>query len=401
MTRISRAWLQTAAVVFLACAIPAAAEECGTCHPEQRVQFEESIHRSEDLLCSSCHGGDPDARTTEAAHRGRFDPLTDRLGQPAACAGCHADLERMRAYNLPIDQYALYRTSQHGQALARGDSRVAICSDCHGAHGVVRVSDPRSPAYRRNVVDTCAHCHSDVDLASEYGLDPTIPDQYRAGVHGQALLVGGNLAAPNCTHCHGVHGATPPDVGNIEKVCGMCHDDTRRAFHSSPHHAAMEAAGLPECESCHSNHEIRSIGRSEIRQTCAECHEPDSAESRVGEEMQALIDEAEQEVAAAEAMVERARTVPLAVIGYESRLEEARTYITESLTMVHTLSPEQVGWISQRARGIAHEVQDEIEHEMDPTNRLVVLAAFWFYLLMTLAVLFFYRRRLDATEPTP
>ncbi len=103
--------------------VPAPAQEmCGTCHPENRVSFEQSIHHLENVTCSDCHGGDPAAREVAAAHRKDFRSLSNRLEVPEMCASCHADLDRMRAYNLPVDQYAVYLTSQHGKALAAGET---------------------------------------------------------------------------------------------------------------------------------------------------------------------------------------------------------------------------------------------------------------------------------------
>jgi len=383
-----------AAVAVVAAAGSLSAEECGTCHPEERVAYARSIHRSESVTCVSCHGGDAESRSVDTAHGGNFRELTDRAEQPAMCAECHSDIERMRAYNLPIDQYALYQTSRHGQALERGDTRVAVCADCHGAHDVVRVDDPESPAGRRQIATTCSRCHGDPELMAIYGLDSGTPDDYRQSVHGQALLAGGNLAAPNCTDCHGVHGATPPAIGNVEKICGSCHVDTRLAFDQGPHRAAMQAADLPECASCHSNHAIRRFERADLDDLCTECHDGDSAENHQAAEIVAVIDTAESEVDAAEELVDRARAVPLPVEDYQSRIEEARTYLTEGRTLVHTVSVDKVQWITQRAQAIGLEVQSEVLDDLDPTNRLLVLAAFWFYLLMTLAILVVYKRRL-------
>jgi hypothetical protein len=127
----------------------------------------------------------------------------------------------MRGYNLPTDQYALYQTSRHGQLLAKGDENVATCIDCHGAHEILPPDDPRSSVYVRNIPRTCGRCHSDAARMARYGLktDPTA--DFAAGVHGKLLLEKGNLAAPDCTRCHGAHGATPPGVGDVDKICGV------------------------------------------------------------------------------------------------------------------------------------------------------------------------------------
>ena len=91
------------------------------------------------------------------------------------CGSCHADVERMRAYGLPTDQYAKYLSSVHGQRLLpRG----------HPGRGLHRLSwrprhqegvRPDSPVFAPNVPALCASCHADAERMEPYGI-PT--DQY-------------------------------------------------------------------------------------------------------------------------------------------------------------------------------------------------------------------------------
>ncbi len=79
---------------------------------------------------------------------GGFVGAPGRLETVAMCAGCHANVERMRASGLPTDQFAKYWSSVHGQRLATAnDTRVAICTDCHGSHDVKKVSDPSAKVF--------------------------------------------------------------------------------------------------------------------------------------------------------------------------------------------------------------------------------------------------------------
>ena len=87
-------------------------------------------------------------------------------------------------------------------------------------------------------------------------------------------------------------------------------------------------------------------------------------------------------------------SLALHVEDYLSRIEEARTYLTEALTLVHTVRLEPVEELTRRARSIGEEVQHEIYEKLDRRPQQVGLAVFWFYLLMTLAVLVVYKRRL-------
>ena len=86
---------------------------CTLCHPDVRVQFEQGIHHGEAVSCVSCHGGDSTTSTVAEAHRGDFRGQIQRPDVPDLCATCHADAQRMRPYNLPTDQLALYQTSEH------------------------------------------------------------------------------------------------------------------------------------------------------------------------------------------------------------------------------------------------------------------------------------------------
>ena len=375
-----------------------AEEQCGVCHPESRVAFGESRHAQEGVSCTDCHRGDGTTLEVEAAHRQGFRSLTDRQASPAMCAECHSDIERMRPYNLPVDQYAVYQISQHGQAVAAGDVTAAICTDCHGIHDIRRVSNPASSAYSRNIPSTCARCHADPSLMEPHGLTASVVADYESGIHGRSLLEERNLAAPNCTTCHGVHGATPPGIGDVDKICGACHDQTRQAFLEGPHREAMLAAGLPECASCHSNHAIERFHFEDIDGLCGECHGAESEQATLGAKIHTLVHSTAERIEEAASLVQRAERAALRIEDYEARLEEARTYLTEALPLVHAVTVEPVEQVTRRAHAIADEVQHEIHGELDRTEEHLGLALFWFYVLMTLVILVLFKRRLRAAR---
>ncbi len=368
-------------------------EKCSTCHPETRVEYQNSIHAREGVGCASCHGGDPASQDADAAHQGQFDDLADRHSIPASCAKCHSDLEMMRPYNLPIDQYAIYMTSPHGLAVAAGDLRGAVCSDCHGAHDIRDPADSQSRVHVRNLPATCGECHADESLMEPYGLDAAVVQAYHDGAHGKAI-VAGVPAAPSCSSCHGVHGATPPGVGDIDKVCGSCHVETRRAFLEGPHYPRMADADLPECSSCHSNHGIRSLGLTSLKTICIDCHGEGSDEELLGSEIHRLISDAAIEVSAAEALLEEAQKVPLHIEDHLHRIEEARTYLTEAELLVHSVSIEPVEQVTRRARSIGQQIQLEIRPQLSSRTAQIGLALYWFYVAMTIAILVRTRRRL-------
>ena len=373
---------------------------CGVCHPDVRVPFEESVHRVEGLDCSSCHGGDASATTVAAAHGRGFRGVPRRRDIPALCGSCHSRIESMRSYNLPTDQLALYQTSQHGRLLARGDERVAVCSDCHGAHDIRAPSDPQSRVFPANIPRTCGRCHGDAGLMARYGLKAGAFADYSKGVHGTAFLEKGDRSAPECTRCHGSHGATPPGVGDIDKVCGQCHATTRAFFLQGPHKAAMDAAGLPECASCHDHHLIRPADVALLDTVCLNCHDAGSDQQQRARTFKALFVGASEEIGQARALVDRAARVPLFVEDYRARLEEARTALTEAYPIMHALEIRGVEEQTSRARAIAREVESEVRGKLEGLNwRRAGLLVFWFYLLLTVAILLRYRARAARQGP--
>ncbi|HET9754500.1 MAG TPA: hypothetical protein VFP52_16130, partial [Myxococcales bacterium] len=100
--------------------------------------------------------------------------------------------------------------------------------------------------------------------------------QYKASVHGKALLEKGDLGAPACTGCHGSHSAMPPAVASVAQVCRRCHSQNGTLFDGSRHKVAFEQHKWPECEQCHGKHGIQKPTDSLIGDTkgtlCEDCH---------------------------------------------------------------------------------------------------------------------------------
>ncbi|HUI66326.1 MAG TPA: cytochrome C, partial [Bacteroidota bacterium] len=49
--------------------------------------------------------------------------------------------------------------THHGKVSQLGYTKTAKCYDCHGAHDIMAIGDPRSHLSRENVVATCQKCH--------------------------------------------------------------------------------------------------------------------------------------------------------------------------------------------------------------------------------------------------
>jgi hypothetical protein len=106
------------------------------------------------------------------------------------------------------------------------------------------------------------------------------------------------------------------------------------------------------------------------------------------------IREATVEIAQADTLVLRASRIPLYVEDYRSRLEDARTALVESAPVTHSLDSALVEPYTRRARSIAAEVSREIQHKLsERVWHKVGLGLFWFYLLLTAAVIVRARRR--------
>jgi nitrate/TMAO reductase-like tetraheme cytochrome c subunit len=145
------------------------AETCGRCHTTAARTFAGSVH-GQDVArniadvpsCTDCHGAH---RIAGPEHPGW------RSTTPQICGNCHGDPARMDKYGLSTRVLSTYLSDFHGKtaSLRRatgdpGQTVVAVCSDCHGTHDVVRVDSPSSPVVKANVAATCRTCHSDAGV---------------------------------------------------------------------------------------------------------------------------------------------------------------------------------------------------------------------------------------------
>ncbi len=121
------------------------ADTCGTCHRGIFELFNASIHspsqnqtNKRQPVCSDCHSAHSIARTDLAGFR---------LHMMDQCGQCHKEITES------------YFDTYHGKVSRLGYVKTAKCSDCHGAHDILPVTDPRSRLSRTNIVTTCAKCH--------------------------------------------------------------------------------------------------------------------------------------------------------------------------------------------------------------------------------------------------
>jgi len=345
------------AALLLSAAAPAQTpNSCLDCHsvldPPFKVtqeQFSQDIHAQKGLTCASCHGGDPskddqDAMSMKAGFRGKIA----RRDVPALCGRCHADGAYMRQYDpsLRTDQFAQYLTSVHGKLRAKGDDKVAVCSDCHGVHDLRPASDTRSKVHPLNIAQTCARCHADAAYMKGYSIPTDQFAGYSASVHHEALMVRGDLSAPTCTTCHGNHGAAPPGVSTVQNVCSTCHVFQAQLFESSPHKAAFEAASLPGCVTCHSNHRINHPTDAMLgtgpQSVCTNCHTEGDAGYRAAAQIAQQIEHLDGSVKNAAEILDRAESAGMEVSDAQLEQDQARDSLTKSRVAVHSFNPAQV-----------------------------------------------------------
>ncbi len=290
-----------------------------------------------------------------------------------ACVKCHADAAFMQTYNpsLPVDQLDKYRTSVHGIRNVKGDPKVAECASCHGSHEILPAADVRSKVYATNIPGTCATCHGDAAYMKAYGIPTDQYEKFSKSVHGVALLQKHDLGAPACNKCHGNHGATPPGVESISKVCGTCHALNADLFSSSPHKRAFDERNLPECETCHGNHEIVAATNKLLGTTpeavCRRCHseqEWPKGYSAAGL-MRRLSDSLEFLESQAGVLVEEAEQKGMEVGEAKFKLRDVRQARLETRTQVHSFNEERFREVAGKGFATAVVVSEEAQSAID------------------------------------
>jgi hypothetical protein len=330
-------WISVVILCFCLLASGQTKSTCLDCHSGldqpfgiAQDQYSADVHALKGLTCASCHGGDPKSDDPEIA-MGRaagFKGHIDKKQVPELCGKCHSDGAYIRQYNpsLRTDQYAQYLTSQHGKRLAAGDTKVAVCTDCHSVHGIRPPSDTRSPVHPLNVAKTCSKCHADAAYMKQYNIPTDQYANYTQSVHYQAMTVRGDLSAPTCTTCHGNHGAMPPGVASVENVCSNCHVLQAQLFDKSPHKAAFATAGLPGCMTCHSNHKIEHptddfLGAGD-KAVCVTCHEPNTVPLNTAVAMRKQIDTLNSAIMRSDEILNRADRSGMEIS--EAKLQESQ-----------------------------------------------------------------------------
>jgi predicted CXXCH cytochrome family protein len=118
---------------------------CGTCHKGIYEQYLKSDHayklddKGKDYpTCVKCHS----AHVISDVTQDKF-----MIEVTTQCGSCHKETAET------------YMETYHGKAYQLGYYESARCSDCHGAHNILKASNPESTISQANLVNTCAKCH--------------------------------------------------------------------------------------------------------------------------------------------------------------------------------------------------------------------------------------------------
>ncbi len=253
-------------------------DSCWSCHQNDKFgrAHQAGIHYAFGVGCADCHGGDPTKTKREEAESeaAGFTARISAFDIPELCAKCHGKPDTVKWSRARRNAFEEYKHGAHAETLwTKEDSLAPQCVTCHGAHRILRVDDPESPAHPANVNQTCAKCHANDEYELEFEFDITIPDRVARSVHGLKGAWNPDLRLPTCASCHGAHW----NVGSWERqevfgLCGTCHTPERQAFGpDNPHVIGQKKV---HCVTCHGEHEIKPPTPEMFRDpmVCAACH---------------------------------------------------------------------------------------------------------------------------------
>jgi hypothetical protein len=385
-------------------------DRCIACHveldflPEGFIQHD--VHLQMGLSCAGCHGGDPTSDDEEQAMSAEagFVGTPSRMELAKFCGKCHSNIEFMRQYQprIPTDQETQYSTSIHGKRLMDGDKKVASCTDCHTAHGILHIDDARSSVYSLNVPSTCNKCHGDPEYMEEYKIPTNQYEGYAKSVHGKALLERQDTGAPACNDCHGNHGAMPPGITSVRQVCGHCHVNNLRYFSATKMSTAFQKQELHGCEECHYYHDIQEafddmVGTGETS-VCVRCHYPADKGYDAAKEIHKLLVDAVSVFDRASEQQKQVGRKGMDDVEIGFLLQEANQSLIQARTLVHTFDPIEVGPRTREAMDKANEALElGIQQVKEYRDRRRGFSVITIFITLIAAALFFKIRDMETT----
>lgn len=258
----------------------AEAATCADCHgnlhaDKTNVETDSPMHWSHQAeTCARCHGdtalaekfGIPVVRPVDAYLKSAHARAVAAGKHGASCADCHGSHEVLPSRDPESSVWRThvpdmcgtcheeitlqFKDSVHGTALEKGNRDVPVCTDCHGEHRILGVSEPSSPVFASNIPgDTCGRCHADERMVEKYDLSVGSVSAFQDSFHGLALR-SGRLSVANCASCHGVHDIRPSSdprssvsSANLAATCGKCHPGAGQTFALGPVHKTADTFG--------------------------------------------------------------------------------------------------------------------------------------------------------------
>lgn len=136
-------------------------QTCERCHGEVSREYMAGSHAAalqrgelEAPVCTDCHGEHAILAASDPN-----SPVAPRNVSQQLCGDCHGSVKLSQKYGISSDRFSTFADSFHGLAVRGGSVAVVNCASCHGAHGVLRSSDPASPVHKDNLARTCGQCH--------------------------------------------------------------------------------------------------------------------------------------------------------------------------------------------------------------------------------------------------
>jgi len=264
---------------------------CEKCHSEVVVKYKNSSHGKAFLnnepygpSCTSCHG---EHGINSVSSENKFYGLKES----EMCLDCHNEKKLYANNKEKFEHIKEYNKSAHYLAFKEGKTNSASCSDCHGSHEMLPMSDVNSKISKKNQPLTCGqeNCHR------------AVKNEFTGSIHQISIEKKENSDAPSCSGCHGSHQIlNKSQEGNliakrtgIVKLCSDCHssveiiennnlpkgitDNFNESFHGLALRGGSQQAA--DCGSCHGYHNIRpsndplsTIYKSNLPVTCGKCH---------------------------------------------------------------------------------------------------------------------------------
>ncbi len=220
-------------------------QTCGTCHENLNVtsQYTDLIDHPIEIYENSVHAGVASCKDCHAVNgnshkiysHGNPESTINHFRIPSTCGQCHGDVEK------------IYWQSIHGELVQNGETRSPVCTDCHGEHGIISPSDPRSPVSKTRLAQaTCTPCHESAVMSEKYGVTAGQLVSFIDSYHGLKSEAGDTVVA-NCASCHGYHKILPSsdpqssvNPKNLRDTCGECHPGISQQIANTPIHSKGE-----------------------------------------------------------------------------------------------------------------------------------------------------------------